>query len=47
MIVDGDREHLLGLILADDIVVEDFADLFSASEYRRVISSAATCSPRG
>src|SRR6516162_7411188 len=28
VIVDGDREHLLGVRLADDIVVEDFADLF-------------------
>src|SRR6516164_1416020 len=28
MIVDGDREHLLGVVLADDVVVEDLADLF-------------------
>src|SRR6202023_912267 len=27
MVVDGDREHLLGMVLADDVVVEDFADL--------------------
>ena len=26
MIVDGDREHLLGVVLADDIVVEHLAD---------------------
>src|ERR1700722_3506227 len=25
--MDRDREHLLGVVLADDIVVEDFADL--------------------
>src|ERR1700726_1820232 len=25
--MDRDREHLLGLVLADDIVVEDLADL--------------------
>src|SRR6516164_5377047 len=28
MIVDGDREYLLGVVLADDVVVEDLADLF-------------------
>src|SRR3974377_2476217 len=28
MIVDGDREHLLGVVLADDVVVEDLADPF-------------------
>src|SRR6202035_3749222 len=27
VIVDRDREHLLGVILADDVVVEDLADL--------------------
>jgi hypothetical protein len=27
VIVDGNREHLLGMVLADDVVVEDFADL--------------------
>ena len=27
VIVDGDREHLLGMVLTDDVVVEDFADL--------------------
>jgi hypothetical protein len=27
VIVDGDREHLLGVILADHVVVEDLADL--------------------
>src|SRR6478672_8160247 len=27
MIMDRDREHLLGLVLTDDIVVEDLADL--------------------
>jgi hypothetical protein len=27
MIVDGDGEHLLGMVLTDDVVVEDFADL--------------------
>src|SRR5580704_14172787 len=26
MIVDRDREHLLGVILADDVVVQNFAD---------------------
>ena len=26
VIVDGDREHLLGVILADDVIVEDLAD---------------------
>src|SRR5580704_15397443 len=28
MIVDGDRQHLLGVVLTDDVVVEDLADLF-------------------
>ena len=28
MIVDGDRQHLLGMVLTDDVVVEDLADLF-------------------
>src|SRR5271169_3458327 len=28
VIVDGDREHLLGMVLTDDVVVEDLADLF-------------------
>src|SRR5271155_1706708 len=27
MIMDRDREYLLGVVLADDIVVEDLADL--------------------
>ncbi len=27
VIVDRDREHLLGVILADDVIVEDLADL--------------------
>src|SRR5229473_3162073 len=27
MVVDRDREHLLGVVLADDVVVEDLADL--------------------
>jgi len=27
VIVHGDREHLLGVALADDVVVEDLADL--------------------
>src|SRR5580704_8229255 len=27
MIVDSDREHLLGMVLTDDVVVEDFADV--------------------
>src|SRR5713101_2098880 len=27
MVMDGDREHLLGVILPDDVVVEDLADL--------------------
>src|SRR6266576_2114119 len=27
MVVDCDREHLLGVVLADDVVVEDLADL--------------------
>src|SRR6476646_32415 len=26
MIVDGNREHLLGMVLTDDVVVEDFSD---------------------
>jgi hypothetical protein len=28
MIVDGYREHLLGVVLTDDVVVEDLADRF-------------------
>jgi hypothetical protein len=28
VIVDGDRQHLLGMVLTDDVVVEDLADLF-------------------
>src|ERR1700719_5400805 len=27
VVVDGDREHLLGMVLTDDVVVEDFTDL--------------------
>src|SRR6266851_7857148 len=27
MVMDGDREHLFGVILPDDVVVEDLADL--------------------
>ena len=27
VIVDRDREHLLGMVLTDDVVVEDFTDL--------------------
>jgi hypothetical protein len=27
VVVDGDREHLLGMNLTDDVVVEDFTDL--------------------
>ena len=27
MIMDRDRKHLLGVVLADDVVVEDLADL--------------------
>src|SRR5712691_9264205 len=27
MVVDGDREHFLGVVLADDVIVEDFSDL--------------------
>src|SRR6266568_6710912 len=27
MVVDGDRQHLLGVVLADDVIVEDFSDL--------------------
>ncbi len=35
MIEDGDREHLLGMVLTGDVVVEDFADLLSGLEHRR------------
>src|SRR5580704_18088100 len=41
MIVDGDREHLLGMILADNVVVENFADLF------RGWDTVARCRQRG
>jgi hypothetical protein len=27
VIMDGDREHLLGMVLTDDVVIEDLADL--------------------
>jgi len=27
VVVDGDREHLLGMVLTDDVVVENFTDL--------------------
>ena len=33
VIMDRDREHLLGVVLADDVVVEGLADLPSGSEY--------------
>ena len=32
MIVDGDREHLLGVVLPDDVVVEHLADLFGRGD---------------
>src|SRR4249920_951728 len=41
MIVDGDREHLLGMVLTDDVVVEDFADLLRGRD------TVARCRQRG
>src|SRR5262245_47437135 len=32
MVVDRDREHLLGVILADDVVVEDLSDLLRGQD---------------
>ena len=30
MVVHGDREHALGVVLADDVIVENALDLFRA-----------------
>ncbi len=27
MVVDGDREHLLGVLLADDVIIQNLEDL--------------------
>src|SRR5712691_1615222 len=32
MVVDGDREHFLGVVLADDVIVEDFSDLLGGRD---------------
>ena len=46
VIVNGDREHLLGVILTDHVVIENLADLLRAWECRRATSPARICSPR-
>ena len=38
VVVDGDREDLLGLVLADDVVVEEGADLARVGQ---VVEAAA------
>ena len=35
VVVDGDRQHRLGVVLADDVVVENVADVARASARRR------------
>jgi hypothetical protein len=39
VVMDGDREHLLGVALADDVVVEDFADFFGMGTPSRDFTS--------
>jgi hypothetical protein len=46
VVVDGDREHPLGVVLADHVVVENLADLLRVGTPSRT-SPARSCSPRG
>jgi hypothetical protein len=46
VIVDGDREHLLGVVLPDHIVVENLR-ISSGWESRRATSPARICFPHG
>ena len=47
MVVNGDREHLLGVLLADDIVVENLADFVRRRHAVLGVLPARSCSPRG
>ena len=47
VIMDRDREHLLSVILADDIVVKNFAYLLGGRNAVTRLHQPRTCSPRG
>ena len=47
VIVHRDGEHLLGVVLADHVIVEDLADFLAASARRPSTSRRWSCAPRG
>jgi hypothetical protein len=47
VVVDGDRQHALGVELADHVVVEHLADLLRGRHAVAWTSPARSCSPRG
>jgi hypothetical protein len=47
VIVHRDRQHFLGMTLADDIIIQDLANLLRCRDARRATSQVTTRTSRG